>query len=87
MAAEGIARNVLAQVGEIAQAVMRMKMTRGQADTLYRKMAEWAEGRDAEPAMDVRECYDWVRHKPMPAYEEKYLRVKDDLSKMGLQFE
>ncbi len=72
---------------EIAQAVMRMKMTRSQADTLYRKMAEWAEGREAEPAMDIRDCYDWVHHKPMPAYQEKYLRVKDALSRMGLQFE
>ena len=72
---------------EVAQAVMRMKMTRSQGDTLYRKMAEWAEGREAEPAMDVRDCYDWVNHKPSPEYREKYLRVKDDLSAMGLQFE
>ena len=72
---------------EIAQAVMRMKMTRSQADGIYRKMAAWAEGREAEPAMDVRDCYDWVRHKPSPAYREKYLRVKDQLAKMGLQFD
>lgn len=72
---------------EIAQAVMRMKMTRSQANTLYRKMAEWAEGREAEPAMDVRECYDWVNHRPFTAYRDKYLRVKDDLSRMGLLFE
>jgi hypothetical protein len=72
---------------EITQAVMRMKMTRSQANTFYRKMAKWAEGREAEPAMDVRDCYDWVNHKPSPEYREKYLRVKDDLSNMGLQFE
>jgi hypothetical protein len=35
----------------------------------------------------VRDCYDWVNHKPSPEYREKYLRVKDDLSRMGLQFE
>ena len=72
---------------EIAQAVMRMKMTRRQADALYAKMAAWAEGREAEPALDVRECYDWVHHKPSPEYHEKYLRVKGDLSRMGLVFE
>lgn len=72
---------------EIAQAVMRMKMTRSQASDLYEKMAKWATGREIEPAMDVRECYDWVHHQPSPAYYEKYLRVKDDLAKMGLQFE
>ena len=71
---------------EIAQAVMRMKMTRSQADALYRKMAEWADGREAEPAMDVRECYDWVKHRPSPEYREKYLRVKDELFQMGLEF-
>ena len=67
--------------------VMKMKMTRGEANTLYRKLAEWAEGREAEPAMDVRDCYDWVNHRPSPEYREKYLRVKDDLSRMGLQFD
>ncbi len=72
---------------ELAQAVMRMKMTRRQASALYEKMATWASGRAIEPAMDVRECYDWVHHKPSQAYYEKYLRVKDDLAKMGLQFE
>jgi methylamine--corrinoid protein Co-methyltransferase len=72
---------------EIAQAVMRMRMTRRDADAFYTKMAAWAEGREAEPAMDVRDCYDWVRHKPSLAYREKYLRVKDQLAKMGLQFE
>lgn len=72
---------------EIAQAVMRMRMTRRQADALYGKLAAWADGREAEPAMDVRDCYDWVRHKPTPAYYDKYLRVKNQLAKIGLQFE
>ncbi len=72
---------------EIAQAVMRMNMTRRQCDAFYGKIADWAVGRPAEPAMDVRECYDWVHHRPSPAYYDKYLRVKGQLSKMGLQFE
>ncbi|MCL4369606.1 MAG: monomethylamine:corrinoid methyltransferase [Chloroflexi bacterium] len=71
---------------EIAQAVMRMKMTRAQCDAFYDKLAAWATGREAEPAQDVRDCYDWVHHRPSPAYYEKYLRVKDQLASMGLQF-
>jgi hypothetical protein len=37
--------------------------------------------------MDVRDCYDWVHHKPSPAYYQKYLKVKSELAKMGLQFD
>jgi methylamine--corrinoid protein Co-methyltransferase len=72
---------------ELAQAVMRMKMTRSQASAFYEKMAQWANGREIEPAMDVRDCYDWVHHKPSPAYYQKYLKVKSELAKMGLQFD
>jgi methylamine--corrinoid protein Co-methyltransferase len=72
---------------EIAQAVMRMKMTRAQGNAMYEKIAKWAIGREAEPAMDVRDCYDWVHHKPSQVYYDKYLKVKDDLARMGLQFE
>ncbi len=72
---------------EVATAVMRHAPTRAQADQVARKVGRLLEGRLPEPAMDVRDCYDWVHHMPQPEYREKYLRVKEMVAACGLQFD
>ncbi|MCL5026302.1 MAG: monomethylamine:corrinoid methyltransferase [Chloroflexi bacterium] len=71
---------------EVATAVMRGRFTRADADEAARRVARLLEGRPPEPAQDVRECYDWVHHRPAPAYNEKYLRVKEHVAACGLPF-
>lgn len=72
---------------EIVQAVMKNGLTRADADSLSRKIAERLASMKPEPSQDVREVYDWVRHQPRPAYNDIYLRVKDQIAAMGLNFD
>jgi methylamine--corrinoid protein Co-methyltransferase len=72
---------------EVAEAVMRAGITRETGSDLVRKVAKLLKGRQTQaPYNDIREFYDLVRHKPLPAFEKAYLTVKDQLSKAGLEF-
>jgi hypothetical protein len=72
---------------EVAHAVMRHRLTRADGDELCRKLASLIQGRQPEPAIPVRECYDWVNGRPSPAYREIYLRVKEKVETCGLGFD
>ena len=71
---------------EVARATIRSRLDRARADDLLRKLAECWAVQPSEAPVDVRACYDWVRHQPSADYREKYLRVKDDLARLGLDF-
>lgn len=73
---------------EVATAVMRSGLTRDTASDLVLKMVEKLKGRVPEaPYHDIREFYDLVHHKPLPAFEKVYLKVKEEIASMGLVFE
>jgi methylamine--corrinoid protein Co-methyltransferase len=72
---------------EVATAVQRAGMVRGDADALCRRVSRLMDGLLPEPAVPVQECYDWVHHRPQPDYHEKYLRVKEQISSCGLSFQ
>jgi hypothetical protein len=72
---------------EVAEAVMRTGLTRQSAGDLLLKIGEKLKGRPIEaPYNDIREFYDVVHNKPLPQYEEIYLKTKDDLAALGLNF-
>ena len=71
---------------EVAQAVMRTQLDRAGADRLCRSIAGMLEGRETEEAVPVTECYDWVHNRPSSAYRELYLRVKEKVASLGLDF-
>jgi hypothetical protein len=71
---------------EVAQAVMRNRLTRAQVSELCSGIAGLLEGRPTEPAVPVRECYDWVHHRPSLAYREVYQRAKEKVAACGLNF-
>ncbi len=71
---------------EVVNAVMRSVRTREKGNEFYRQLGALIDGMPVEPAMDVRDCYDWALHRPSPAYEQVYLKAKDMLSGIGLQF-
>jgi len=73
---------------EVATAVMRAGLTRQSASDLLLKIAEKLEGRIPEaPYQDIREFYDLVYHRPLPAFEQAYLKVKEELNRLGLDFD
>lgn len=71
---------------EVAEASMRSGLDRESAGDFLRKLDERVRGVVTEPTVHINECWDLVRGKPLPAYEEKYLRVKDEVARMGLTF-
>ena len=51
------------------------------------KIGDMLKGRVTEaPYHDIREFYDMVHHKPLPAFEKAYLKVKEEVAKLGLDF-
>ena len=40
-----------------------------------------------EPGLPIQECYDLVRHEPLPNYRQVYQRVKEELAALGLTFD
>jgi hypothetical protein len=71
---------------ECAQAMMRAGSKVDFAEELLRKVATKLRGRPPEAGIDVRVCYDLPRNVPSPAYQELYLRVKDEVASWGLGF-
>jgi methylamine--corrinoid protein Co-methyltransferase len=71
---------------EVASASMRTGLDRGSASELLGKLNARLEGMVAEPTLHINECYDLVNHRPLPDYERKYLQVKEELARLGLNF-
>lgn len=72
---------------EVATAVMKSGLTRESAGDLVLKIGDMLKGRVSEaPYHDIREFYDMVHHKPLPAFEKAYLKVKEEVAKLGLDF-
>mgnify|MGYP005854013219 FL=1 len=71
---------------EVADATMRAGLDRGRASEVLAKLAEELKSRQPEPGYTIQECYDLVEHKPKPDFQRAYMKVKDDLSRLGLDF-
>ncbi len=71
---------------EVAVASIRTGLNRKTAPRVLEGLASELEGKDVEPAQTITECYDLVHHRPLPAYEQVYLGVKDTVSRLGVNF-
>ncbi len=71
---------------EIAEATIRTGLTRATAAQVMRPLMADLDRKAVEPPLPVTECYDLVRHRPSPAYQEIYGRVKEQFSRAGLNF-
>jgi methylamine--corrinoid protein Co-methyltransferase len=71
---------------EVADATLRAGLNRETAGRVCRALDEKLRGREPEPGYPIQECYDLVHHRPQPEYEKVYLRLKEELSGLGLQF-
>jgi len=73
---------------EVSTAVMKAGLDRHSAGDLLLKIGEKLKGKAPEaPYHDIREFYDLVHHKPLPNYEKAYLKVKEEISTLGLIFD
>jgi len=71
---------------EVADATLRAGLDREKAGRVCQALEKKLEGRKPEPGHTIQECYDLVHHRPMPEYERLYLRLKEELSGLGLDF-
>jgi methylamine--corrinoid protein Co-methyltransferase len=71
---------------EVSLATIKSGLTHETGTDFLRKASELFDGRAPEEPIHITDCYDLVSHRPKPAYEEIYLRVKDRLSSLGLEF-
>ena len=71
---------------EVADATMKAGLDREGASEALGKLAEELKTREPEPGYTIQECYDLVNHKPKPDFKDAYMKVKDRLSKLGLDF-
>jgi hypothetical protein len=70
---------------EVAEAIIRGKITRAQADEILRKLHARIAGQPVEQGVDhIRECYDLVNHRPSPDYLRIYLTLKEEMAQLGL---
>ncbi len=65
---------------------MRAGFDRGRASDVLSKLAEKLSACKPEPGYAIQECYDLLNHKPHPDFADAYKKVKDELSKLGLEF-
>jgi len=72
---------------EVADAVVKQGLNRQQAGEILKKIAAKIEGRKPETGYLITECYDLVHHRPSEEYQRIYERVKEDLIKLGLNFD
>ena len=71
---------------EVSDAAIRAGLNHDSAGEILWRIAEKLGGRQPEPGLPIQECYDLVRHEPLPNYRQVYQKVKEELSALGLTF-
>ena len=71
---------------ELADATIASGLTRETVSELLTTWARTLEGCLPEPGRDIRESFDLESGRPSLEYYAMYLRVKEDLTKLGLRF-
>ena len=78
-----------ARIGmEVGHAVARQGMTREEANVIALKLLSKYEEKAADAPMgkEYQECYDVARALPTREHLDMYLRIKDELADMGIEF-
>jgi methylamine---corrinoid protein Co-methyltransferase len=72
---------------EVIRAAQRAGLNRRNSGPILDALASMVNGKPPEPPQDIRQCYDLVHHRPLPDYEAKYHHIKEELGRLGLQFD
>jgi hypothetical protein len=78
-----------ARIGmEVGHAVARQGMTREEANVIALNLLSKYEEKAADAPMgkEYQECYDVARALPTQEHLDMYLRIKDELADMGIEF-
>ena len=70
---------------EVSDAVIAQGIDRRGANELLGRIVKRLEGEKPAAGYDITDCYDLIYHKPRPEYERTYIRVKEELTEMGLK--
>ena len=71
---------------EIADATMRSKLTRRTAQPIMEALRTRLEALPLDDGLPIEECYDLDAQRPKPNYERVYLKLKDYLTSLGMDF-
>jgi methylamine--corrinoid protein Co-methyltransferase len=72
---------------EVADATLRAGLDRAGAGQVCRALNDKLRGRKPEPGHAIQECYDLVHRRPLPEYDRLYRGLKDELGRLGLNFD
>jgi len=72
---------------EVSDAVIENGVDRQGADELLGKIAVRLENEKPAEGYDITDCYDLIRHRPLPVYQQAYSAVKKEIVNMGLAFD
>ncbi len=70
---------------QVADAVIDQGWDRQRVNELLAKLASGFESRQPAEGFDIRECYDLVKHRPLPNFEEAYQNARKKLRELGLK--
>ncbi len=77
-------------MGEVGKAVARQRMTREQANEITLELLKRYEHifaeKDGNPGVPFDEAYDLATVEPLPAWQNMYDEVKEELASMGVRF-
>jgi methylamine--corrinoid protein Co-methyltransferase len=71
---------------EVADATLRAGLDREKAGEVCRSLNQKLKGRSPDSGHVIQECYDLVRHQPLPEYARICQQLKEELSELGLMF-
>jgi hypothetical protein len=69
---------------QVSDAVIEQGFDREGANELLSRIAKRIENEKPAEGFDIDQCYDLVHHRPLPEYEEIYVKAKAELTVMGL---
>ena len=69
---------------EVSDRIVEQAWDRKAADEFLGKLAKTFDGKTPQEGFGITDCYDLIRHKPKPVYEEGIQYARQQLSEMGL---
>ena len=70
---------------QVSDAVIEQGFDRRAADEILSKIADVIKDEKPAEGFDITQCYDLVHHRPLPEYQNVYMKVKTELANMGLK--
>ena len=70
---------------EVSDRIVELGWDRNAVNGFLAKLAKAFEGKTPQTGYGITDCYDLIRHKPKPVYEEAIQLARKQLTEMGLE--